>query len=89
MAVSALDRPFRDVLAALRDKGEHAVEMEQSIGRVISLARAREVLRGGEVLQAQDAGDKPPRYVDQPIHSNGVGGTEGGTEPLRNKKTAG
>ena len=133
MAVSALDRPFRDVVATLRDKGEltkekltpramrrtfqdlarqaevkdivtraisghateqmqrhystvNAVEMEQSIGRVISLARAREVLRG-EVLQEQEAGDKPPPYVDQLVHEDGAGGTEGGTEPFRKKKT--
>jgi len=124
MAVSALDRPFRDVVAALRDRGElskekltpramrrtfqdlarqaevkdivtraisghateqmqrhystvNAVEMEQSIGRVISLARAREVLRD------QKAGDKPPPYEE------GAGGTEGGTEAPRKKKTAG
>lgn len=124
MSASALDKPFKEVVASLRDKGKltkekitpramrrtfqdlareaqvkdivtraisghateqmqrrystvNAMEMEQSIGKVISLARAREVLRGEVVV---DEAEKEAL--------EGVGGTEGGTDAPKTKKSA-
>jgi len=55
----------------------NSMEMEQSIGKVISLARAREVLRGEVIL---DEADKEAL--------EGAGGTESGTETPRKAKSA-
>ena len=140
MSSSALDKPFKDVVASLRKQEllskkitpramrrtfqdlaravevkdvvtraisghateqmqrhystVNAAEMEQSIGKVISLARAREVLREKHGSMAGGTGSGTgggSRFeADGGSAANkGAGGTEGGTERPRKKKTAG